>query len=56
MFLGTLLVVQGLRLHLVVLVGQGAGGGVWLQSLVGERRSHMPHGQRNHNHKTEGIL
>ena len=41
-FLGTFLLVQWLRLYLVRL---------WIQSLVREPRSHMPHGQ-----KTETIL
>ena len=37
-FLGTFLLVQWLRLYLVRL---------WIQSLVREPRSHMPHGQKN---------
>ena len=41
---GTFLEVQWLRLHLSM-------QGVWVQSLVGEQRSHIPHGQRNQNIK-----
>ena len=42
--LGTSLVVQWLRLNLPM-------QGVWVQSLVGELRSHTPHGQKTKNIK-----
>ena len=41
---GTSLVVQWLRLHLLM-------QGVRVRSLVGELRSHVPHGQKNQNIK-----
>ena len=45
----TLLAVQWLRLHLTT-------QGVWVRSLVGELRSHVPWHQKNPRHKTETIL
>ena len=44
--LGTSLMVQGLGLCLPM-------EKMWIQSLVGDLRSHMPHGQK---YKTEAIL
>ena len=53
--LWSLLVVQWLGLCLCIHTG------VWVQSLVGELRSHMPPGQNTHTYthtqyKTEAIL
>ena len=42
--MGTSLAVQWLRICLPM-------QGVWVRSLVGELRSHMPHGQKNQNIK-----
>ena len=46
-FLGTSLVVQWLRLHFVRL---------WVQSLVREPRSHMPHGQKTRNNMVTNSI
>ena len=46
---GISLVIQWLRLHLPV-------PGVWVWSLVGELRSHMPRDRKNWKHKTETTV